>query len=67
MAAPFEPSPFTFGLFYDEKKDDVNTKRELSYAGERAILMFGVNGVGKSTRELLRKIAASCNWTSRAS
>jgi type IV secretion system protein VirD4 len=58
MAAPFAPSPFTFGLYYDEKKDDVRKGRELSYHGERHILLFGVNRIGKSTRLLLRNLAA---------
>ena len=61
MAAPFEPSPFTFGNLYDEKKDAADTKCELAYQGERAILVFGVNGVGKSTRLLLRNLATIKN------
>jgi type IV secretion system protein VirD4 len=61
MAAPFEPSPFTFGLYYDEKKDDVKKKTELCYRGERPILMFGVMGAGKSTRALLRNLATIKN------
>jgi type IV secretory pathway TraG/TraD family ATPase VirD4 len=61
MAAPFAPSPFTFGLYYKETQDDVNQRRELSYAGERHILLFGVNRSGKSTRLLLRALATIKN------
>jgi type IV secretion system protein VirD4 len=57
MAAPFEPSPFSFGYYYDEKKDAADKTRELRYAGERHILMFGVNRSGKTTRELCRNLA----------
>ena len=57
MAAPFQPSPFSFGYYYDEKKDAADKTRELRYAGERAILLFGVNGSGKSTRLLLKNLA----------
>ena len=57
MAAPFQPSPFSFGYYYDEKKDAADKTRELSYAGERHILLFGVNRSGKSTRLLLRALA----------
>ena len=35
MAAPFQPSPFSFGYYYDEKKDTADKTRELRYAGER--------------------------------
>jgi type IV secretion system protein VirD4 len=57
MAAPFAPSPFSFGFLYDEKTDTADKARELRYAGERAILLFGVNGAGKTTRELARALA----------
>lgn len=57
MAAPFEPSPFSFGYYYNEQNDDADKTRELGYRGERHILLFGVNGAGKSTRELLRALA----------
>jgi type IV secretion system protein VirD4 len=51
------PSPFSFGYYYDEKKDAADKTRELCYRGERAILLFGVNGSGKSTRLLLKNLA----------
>ena len=57
MAAPFAPSPFSFGYYYDEKKDAADKTRELCYRGERAILLFGVNGSGKSTRMLAKNLA----------
>jgi type IV secretion system protein VirD4 len=57
MAYPFPPSPFTFGNYYEEKKDDMRKSCVLSYAGERHILLFGVNRSGKSTRLLLRALA----------
>ncbi|HVB15426.1 MAG TPA: type IV secretory system conjugative DNA transfer family protein, partial [Stellaceae bacterium] len=57
MAAPFEPSPFSFGYYYDEKTDAADKTRELCYRGERAILLFGVNGSGKSTRLLAKNLA----------
>jgi type IV secretory pathway TraG/TraD family ATPase VirD4 len=57
MAAPFQPSPFSFGYYYDEKKDAADKTRELRYAGERHILLFGVNRSGNTTRELCRNLA----------
>jgi type IV secretory pathway TraG/TraD family ATPase VirD4 len=56
MATAFEPSPFSFGYYYDEPNDDADKTRELGYRGERAILLFGVNGSGKSTRLLARNL-----------
>ena len=51
------PGGFSFGFYYFEKRDKANKKRELSYQGERHILLFGVNGAGKSTRLILKNLA----------
>jgi type IV secretion system protein VirD4 len=61
VAYPFPPSPFTFGNYYEEKKDDVRENCVLSYAGERHILLFGISRAGKSTRLLLRALATLKN------
>jgi type IV secretion system protein VirD4 len=57
VAYPLAPSPFSVGFYYDEKNDAADKRRELLYAGERAILLFGVNGAGKTTRLLARALA----------
>lgn len=56
MAAPFAPSPFSFGYYYNEERDSADKSRELCYAGERHILLFGVNRSGKSTRLLAKNL-----------
>jgi type IV secretion system protein VirD4 len=61
VAAPFAPSPLSFGYYYREKTNTADESIELRYAGERAILLFGVNGSGKSTRLLLRALATIIN------
>lgn len=54
-------SGFSLGFYHFEKTDTVDQRRELLYEGERAILLFGVNGSGKSTRLLLKNLATIKN------
>jgi type IV secretory pathway TraG/TraD family ATPase VirD4 len=53
-----EPSPFHFGFYYDEDTDTADKNHPQDYAGERHILLFGVNGAGKSTRILIENLVA---------
>ena len=55
------PAPFHFGFYYDEAKDKANRKASLDYGGERHILLFGVNGAGKSTRILIENLVTIKN------
>ena len=48
---PGEPSPIKIGYYYDREKDDIGAP--LLYHGERHLLIFGLNGAGKSTRFLI--------------
>lgn len=60
MPAP-KPTPFKFGYHYDMKKDKARKKYPLEYSGERHILLFGVNGAGKSTRILIENLVTLKN------
>lgn len=55
------PSPFHFGFYYNEDTDQADKNEPLDYDGERHILLFGVNGIGKSTRILLDNLATIRN------
>jgi type IV secretion system protein VirD4 len=55
MAAP---TPFKFGYHVtDEQAGAVDRNAPVLYPGERHILLFGVNGAGKSTRILIENLA----------
>ena len=58
MAAP---SPFKFGYYYDEEKETARKDEPLFYDGETHILLFGVNGAGKSTRILIENLVTIKN------
>src|SRR5262249_900870 len=55
------PSPFHLGFYYDENTGRVDQKHSLDYDGERHMLLFGVNGAGKSTRILIENLASLQN------
>jgi type IV secretion system protein VirD4 len=61
MAGRNAPSPFKFGYYYDEKNDKADTNEPQLYDGERHILLFGVNGAGKSTRILIENLVTIQN------
>src|ERR1700738_5300194 len=61
MAAPFAPSPFKIGYYYPEATSQADKNLPLLYRGERHILLFGVNGVGKSTRILIENLVTIKN------
>lgn len=50
------PSPFKFGYHYDEATGEARKDVPLVYDGETHILLFGVNGAGKSTRILIENL-----------
>jgi type IV secretory pathway TraG/TraD family ATPase VirD4 len=56
MAARFEPSPIWFGNYFDPDTETVDRQTSLVYGGERHVLLFGVNGAGKSTRFLMENL-----------
>jgi len=52
------PTPFKFGYHVtDEKSGAIDRNAPVLYPGERHILLFGVNGAGKSTRILIENLA----------
>jgi type IV secretion system protein VirD4 len=53
-----EPSPIRIGYYLDEKKRVVG--RPNLFYGERHILIFGLNGAGKSTRFLIELLMTTC-------
>src|SRR5690242_15544254 len=61
MAAPFEPSPIGFGYYFDTETEKADREVRLEYSGERHILLFGVNGAGKSTRHLIELLCTVSN------
>lgn len=61
MARNGTASPFKFGYYYDEENDKADTKEPQRYDGERHILLFGVNGSGKSTRVLIENLVTIQN------
>jgi type IV secretion system protein VirD4 len=56
-----EPSPFKFGYRYDEETDAADPREPQLYYGERHILLFGLNGAGKSTRILVENLVTLQN------
>src|ERR1700728_567440 len=54
-----EPSPIKIGYYYNSEKKAVG-KPNLSY-GERHVLIFGLNGAGKSTRFLIELLMTTCH------
>jgi type IV secretion system protein VirD4 len=55
------PSPFKFGYEYDIEKDEADNNAPLLYQGELHILLFGLNGAGKSTRILVENLVTLQN------
>lgn len=51
-----KPSPIPFGFLVDSKGEPT---KPFSYAGERGILLYGLNGAGKSTRWLIELLMTS--------
>ena len=56
MAGALQPSPFRFGYYYDHDRDKADRSVVQSYDGERHMLLFGINGSGKSTRILIENL-----------
>lgn len=54
MSAGLRPSPFKFGYYHD--RETGRTGEPLLYEGERHMLLFGLNGAGKSTRILVENL-----------
>ena len=50
------PSPIPLGFYLNE---DGEPEKQLFYHGERGVLAFGLNGAGKSTRELIELLMTS--------
>src|SRR5260221_2508411 len=61
MTASAEPSPFKFGYYYDIDKDEADRNDPQLYYGELHILLFGLNGAGKSTRILVENLVTLKN------
>src|SRR5258707_15223564 len=59
--AHVEPSPFKFGYYYDIDKDEADRNDPQLYYGELHILLFGLNGAGKSTRILVENLVTLKN------
>ena len=59
MREPPKPSPLKFGYYYDAKTGYVG--KPLLYEDERHILLFGLNGAGKSTRILVENLVTLHN------
>ena len=49
-----EPSPIKIGYYYDRKTGAIGSPN--LYRGERHVLLFGLNGAGKSTRFLVENL-----------
>lgn len=47
------PAPIKFGYYYDRSRDQVLASSPLLFEGERHVVLFGLNGAGKSTRFLI--------------
>lgn len=56
-----EPSPFKFGYYYDMDKDEADRNDPQLYPGELHMLLFGLNGAGKSTRILVENLVTIKN------
>jgi type IV secretion system protein VirD4 len=54
-----EPSPIKIGHYHDESADEI--RDPLLYFGERHVLIFGLNGAGKSTRLLIELLMTATN------
>jgi len=54
-----EPSPIKIGYYYDSKTGDTGAPN--LFYGERHVLMFGLNGAGKSTRFLIELLMTASN------
>jgi type IV secretion system protein VirD4 len=56
-ASPVTPSPIPLPFYLNEKTGE--PENQLFYHGERGILVFGLNGAGKSTRFLIELLMTS--------
>ena len=52
-----EPSPIKFGYYHDRKQNQVRGDVPLFFHGERHVVLFGLNGAGKTTRFLIELLA----------
>ena len=52
------PSPIKIGYYYNRESNRPSARRSVGY--ERHVLMFGLNGAGKSTRFLIELLATAC-------
>jgi type IV secretion system protein VirD4 len=57
VAASVVPTPIKFGYYYDEETDTPLLNEPQLFGGETHVLLFGVNGAGKSTRILIENLA----------
>lgn len=55
--APLEPSPIKIGYYFDGERVGAPNL----FAGERHLLLFGLNGAGKSTRFLIENLVTLTN------
>jgi type IV secretion system protein VirD4 len=53
------PCPIGFGFSYDEDTDRMDPNLPVDYEGERHLVVFGVNGSGKSTRFLVPSLSVA--------
>ncbi len=60
MEKALTPSPLHFGFHYNSHTNQVGAT-ELPYPGERHVLLFGLNGAGKSTRIIVQNLVTLRN------
>ena len=58
MTGDLRPTPFKFGYYYDHDRDKADRRVVQSYDGERHMVLFGINGSGKSTRILIENLVS---------
>jgi type IV secretion system protein VirD4 len=57
LPAAVTPSPIPLGFYLNEKSGE--PEKQMLYHGERGVLIFGLNGAGKSTRFLIELLMTS--------
>jgi type IV secretion system protein VirD4 len=55
------PSPIPLAFYLNEKTGE--PEKQLFYHGERGVLVFGLNGAGKSTRFLIELLMTVLGWS----